>query len=404
MSLADWPQHRVYHRQMYVDLVRAYLLDYGSQSALARALNLTEAYVSFLLEPPRLVGQSRLDAHWGTVVSRPAHEISDALKFLKSPSLARARELSDHLVSDQERREVLLHHIQQAGRVKAPEHTQAATLDHEEVELAAGSIGELHQVALHGTVAAETQLSYAQVWEAAQRLVGRIGGGQPVHHAQVLLFLHDAASVLDRHDLALGYARQAAFVVVTSAPRREDTDLLARFHINAVAAEAVSLNNLGLHGQVLSLATKARRFRGFDIEPEHWQRTLIEERLKAMAGRGRFSIYEAEAVADQARALIPEGEGLQFGIISRLVDVYLAHRSERSMRRADALLDVMHRAAGSREALPPLRQIRILRSLAQYFRLVGDKQSEAEVLGQWQRIAEAANLAHQRAVLERRFD
>lgn len=57
-----WDPQRLIHRQTYIDLIRAYLRDYGSQHDLARALGLSEAYASYLLAPLRL-GDDRRPAH-----------------------------------------------------------------------------------------------------------------------------------------------------------------------------------------------------------------------------------------------------------------------------------------------------------------------------------------------------
>jgi hypothetical protein len=49
-----WDPERLIHRQTYIDLIRAYLRDNGSQHDLAQALGLSEAYASYMLAPLRL--------------------------------------------------------------------------------------------------------------------------------------------------------------------------------------------------------------------------------------------------------------------------------------------------------------------------------------------------------------
>src|SRR5690349_11104130 len=95
---------------MYVDLVRAYLHDYGSQAQLAQAMGVTEAYLSYLLAP---VGGR---GYWGQVLQRPAGSVGDERRFDKTPSLRRAGQIADEVGLVGERREVLLDHIRLARR------------------------------------------------------------------------------------------------------------------------------------------------------------------------------------------------------------------------------------------------------------------------------------------------
>lgn len=60
-------RQRAFHRQMYVDLIRAYLRDYGSQKDLARAMRVSEAYVSFLIEPLRQPDSVRRSPHLSVI-------------------------------------------------------------------------------------------------------------------------------------------------------------------------------------------------------------------------------------------------------------------------------------------------------------------------------------------------
>jgi hypothetical protein len=117
----------------------------------------------------------------------------------------------------------------------------------DEVAEALEVIGALHAVALHGTDPPDTRLAYSQVWDTALHVLDGMDAKQyPVEYAQVLMFLYNAASVLNRQDLALGYARHATLVLAEHTANGTSNDYLIRFRINALAAEVLSLNNLGL--------------------------------------------------------------------------------------------------------------------------------------------------------------
>jgi hypothetical protein len=278
---------------MYIDLVRAYLLRYGTQSKLARVLGVTEAYLSFLLEPFRPYGQGRRDAYWAVVLDTPPHEIIETLKFLKAPSPDRATQLAEHLCSEVEEQALLLYHVA-CSRSRYPPHAQASTcLQSDEVVEEITAIGKLHAVALHGVEPTATNTAYLQVWNAALRALDGVDATRhPVEHAQVLMFLHDAASVLNRQDLALGYARQATIVLAQNSTSTASRDYVVRFRINALAAEVVSLNNLGLRTDAMRLALRARQAPGYTLEPESWMRTFFEQQLSSMATLPRFSIIK----------------------------------------------------------------------------------------------------------------
>lgn len=58
-----------------------------------------------------------------------------------------------------------------------------------------------------------------------------------------------------------------------------------------------------------------------------------------MTGFPRASVYHAEKMADQALSLVADNRTLQTGITRRLLDVYLARPTRRSVRKAARLSD-----------------------------------------------------------------
>jgi hypothetical protein len=124
------------------------------------------------------------------------------------------------------------------------------------------------------------------VWRYARPLPERIDPRTlPVDHAQALMFLHDTAQVLGRADLALGFVRRALAVLPPEA-RGNATSAggVTRLRINALLAEAVSLNTLRLRAEAFSVCGYAESLAGFRDEPETWLRSFLEQRLVSMAG------------------------------------------------------------------------------------------------------------------------
>lgn len=96
------------------------------------------------------------------------------------------------------------------------------------------------------------------------------------------MFLHDAASVHDRHDPALGFSRTAQLAIESHGGQRRT--VLNRFRLNALLAEAVSLNNLGLHRDALRVAWLADTLPDHDHDPAVWLRSFLEQQRVGGAG------------------------------------------------------------------------------------------------------------------------
>src|SRR3954469_24165069 len=93
----------MFHRQMYVALVRASLPAYGSRRDLARALDVDEAYVQRLLAPPG------------------ARTRAGRFAPAKTPSASGAEQIAALLCADEARRNALLRHLEGArARPAAP--------------------------------------------------------------------------------------------------------------------------------------------------------------------------------------------------------------------------------------------------------------------------------------------
>jgi len=398
-----WDPQRLIHRQTYIDLIRAYLRDYGSQHDLARALGLSEAYASYLLAPLRL-DDDRRAAHWADLLTARGDEVAEAFKFAKTPSQHRARQIADLLCPDAERREVLLHHIGLARRQSRFPGRDGVRLPDPEVRAAINALAELHHSALHELRPDMTAVTYARVWHDAGSLSESIDPRHdPVGYAQVLMFAHDSAQVLGRADIALGCARNAIGILQSIGTGAASSDDQVRLHINARFAEVVSLNTLGLRTEARVAIARAEPLRGYHREPETWLRSFLEERLNSITGFPRASIYDAERTAGMALDLVPDDAILRAGVTRRLMDIYLTRLTARNRRKADLMADRLRSVVTSGYAISPLRRAQILRTLARYSRAVRDTAGTAAMVTECLRVTAEANLIHQRGELVREF-
>jgi hypothetical protein len=391
---------RVMHRQTYIDLIRAYLADYGSQRDLARALGFSEAYASYLLEPPRLTGDSREAPHWSTVLAAAGYEIAEAFKYVKTPAESRARQIADQLLTDADRREVLLYHVSMA-RKPAELPPDPRTMSASEARQALHIVGETHQAALNDPAAPVTAASYRRVWQHGRDLPARIDPDlYPAEHAQALMFLHDTAQVLGRADLALGFARRALRVLPCDRPRNHGSPAVVRLRINAIFAEIVTLNTLGLRADALRASMYAQSLPGFGDEPQTWLRSFLEQRLTSMAGMPRSSIYLAESTAGHAQSLVPGHPIMAASVSRRLMDIYLSRPTGRNARRANQLVDELHRAVRD-PGISPLRRAQTLRTLIRYHHGIADTSTATGLITEFLNVSTEANLIHQRDELIR---
>ncbi len=402
---ASWDPERLVHRQIYIDLIRAYLADYGSQRALASALGLSEAYASYLLEPPRLAG-GRRDQHWSVLLAESGHEVADAFRFVKTPSEARARQIAGQLASDAERRAVLLHHVRMArrlsGRPGSPLTVRPISGDAANEQLRA--IADAHQAALDSPVEAVTAAGYALVWRQAGDLAASIDARRaPAEFAQAMMFLHDTAQVLGRADLALGFARRAVGALPVPGRGSAEPPAVTRLRVNAMLAEVVTLNTLGLQQDALRSGAHAQTLPGSGDEPQYWLRSFLEQQLTSMAGLPRASLYHAEAMADRALGLVAGHPVHAAGVTRRLADVYLSRGTARSVRKAGRLAEDLRRAISPGAEISPLRRAQILRTLARYHQRAGDGAAVEHLIGECLQVTIAANLIHQRGELVGEF-
>jgi hypothetical protein len=390
---------RALHRQMYVDLIRAYLRDYGTQKDLARALGTSEAYLSFLLEPLRRPEMSRRPAHWSSALTAPEREIAEAIKFLKTPSEARARQIADQLCTDMRRHDLLLQHIGRARTSAFGARKASAKIPGDQVQAALAAIGNTHQIALFSSDAVANRDAYLEVWDRAARLAEVIDTVRnPAEYAQTLMYLHDAAQVFNRPDLALEHARKAVLALPGPGARCVPEEVV-RLRINALLAEAVSLNTLGLPAEAMAVMDHAACSPGYQHEPEFWLRSFLEQQLTAFKRSQRISIYRAEDIADRAISLVPEDGILHAGITRRLLDVYVSHATARSRRKAHQLAMQLWVSTPANADISPLRHAQALISLHRYFRSINDNETAKRCFMECMLITKQANLFHQQREL-----
>ena len=393
-STAEAARLRVFHRQMYVDLIRSYLQDYGSQRDLARALRLSEAYVSFLLEPLRVPGAPRPRLYWASALTAPDFEIFEAFRFLKTPSEDRARQLASVLCTESDRCDALLYHISMA-QASSQQHESIRSMPGDEARDKLALTGHAHQIVQRSPDVGASKSAHAQVWSMAAPLVDAVDPlRSPLEYTQALLYLHDIAQVWDLHAQALAFARRAILALFRGDIRKQQRDEAHRLRVVSMHAEAVSLNTLGLSADSRRTVGEAMKLLDRSEESRTWQRALLEQELTALVSAPRISIYQAEKIAEDAITLGPADVIAQAAAGYRLLNIYTAHPSPRNSREGGKLAARLRTLAPS-PCLTPLRRVQVLRGLYRYSRTLADSTAISMDLSECLRVTYEGSLFHQ---------
>lgn len=402
--MREWSPDRIYHRQMYVDLVRAYLREFGSQRELARVTGLHEVSLSRWLEPTRLETYRRSDMYWGDLITSPIDSFAKGTTDVQMISLVRIKAMVGALTSDEDRQSTLLWHIERE-RERLMSRGDDGWQTEDDMKAAMSRLGHRHGEALSSSDSRLVAAAFADVWAEATQIAQRIDPRRyPLEVTQVLLYLDDAAATFNRSDLALGYARKALLVLSQNKPgAHEHGHLWHRFWINAVAAEARALHVLGLDRDVERLANRAKSFDGYRIEPESWERTILEQQLNAMASERPVRIYAAEAIADRLHMLSEPNPAFEGTLRSKMVSIYVSRGTKRSVRKAEMQVSEFLRLAVNGGDISPLRRVSLLRSAARYYHHIGDQKTRNDLVALALSLSELGYFLHQRAEIAREY-
>jgi transcriptional regulator with XRE-family HTH domain len=373
---------------MSVDLLQAYRRRQGwSQRTLARALGVSDAFVSYVLDPePPLLQDKRL-------------------------SPARERQLVGLLDLDADCREVLQYHLAGARRRRRHESASCSTwLSTEQVDELNTLLRKLHGEATFAGSAVAAKRAYVQIWDLASQVVDRIHPrNQQLARVDTLMILHDAACVLDRADLALGYARQALDVLERDPVDARNQDRLESSKVHASRAEIVALNNLELPLAASKVAQRVEAILpGFQADRAAWLPQLCSDRLSSLSrleGVRRFPISEAENLRERAEREAQPSATMQVLLDNALARAFLAHGTARSLRKALPLVERgLQRAENPTEPLGPLHRAMLLRTAARYeWKIGGTTATWSRLLRACLELVDSAGLTHQRAELARQY-
>ncbi len=318
----DWEAQL--HKEAYSAAVKSALRTPGTKQDFAERVGISPQYLSYLLNPedPRTPGPD------------VAQKIADALPL--DPE--QRADVFRHLLLARQRR-LDQRRALQAGSSTPPLAVQVARLGHH------------HHLAATSTEATQSKPRLLAVRNTGKLLLQQIDPHiAPLSIIQICFILHDTQCLLNRPDDALYYARLADWLIdrLDKSLYRSQREYIDLLELNAIRAQTVAYHGLKLPKAAYACCEEAETVRIIRERPDVWKPHLLRDKLNALSRTTRFSIREAEELAQEVQTISQRrggavGLSLNFLIQRSLGMAYHTHRNHSKARRVfDALLSDLH--------------------------------------------------------------
>lgn len=332
------------HQELYVAMLDSLLSERGSIQALAKRANVSTVYLSNIrnldLLPPRI------------------------------PLPKTAKKIADGLAAPPEIRDTAHQHMVLAHerRVQTQHFVKAEFLDRSLPDLAA-ELGDHHHRATFAETPALAHRHYLALAETVAQALREFSAEEdPLAFVRLCLIRHDVSSTLDRAYEALWYAKRARFTMehLDPARYRPSRDLAEYLTINALYAEAISYDNLGLYRDALTYYAQAGDTEASQQQLSYWKHAIIRGKIKALSQIPRFSITEVENLADEGKEACHATSAeiaplFELLIAEALIVAYVRHANYREAER------IMHDCLERLDKVPmigPIHRTTILQACA----------------------------------------
>lgn len=385
-NLADLSLDEQVHREVYIAILNSALRAVGSKARLAARLDISPAYLSYLLHPdPGTSDSSR----------RPSLRIAEAI--------ARALPLEPDV------RDALLEHMHlvHVGRIQQ-RHMLAETLTEQGVTTQLAALRALHSEATFADPTYGRRAQYRAVLAASRDLLCALTiSRHPLAAVELCLLVHDAQCVLNRPDDALFHAKRARAVLDLFGPdvRPSQREQAEAFVVQVFRAESVAYHNLRLGRAAYQASLKAEHADGDHNAPGGQLPHILGDRIAALTDQPRFTLSEVEGLADRAVALCERrAQGLDalWAILIRRSQAQ-AYITYGNLKRAGYLLTSLRDQLATIPDFGPLHRVMFLKTDALYWRERGDLAACEQLVREALIIGEAAGLDHQLMQLRQQF-
>ncbi|HLV98937.1 MAG TPA: helix-turn-helix transcriptional regulator [Ktedonobacterales bacterium] len=312
------------HKEAYSAVVNSALRTPGAKQDFALLVGISPQYLSYLLNP--------YDPH------TPGPEVAEKMAAALPLDPEQRVSVYEHLQRSRQRR------VDQA-RSQRPDSTTPP------LSVQVAILAQQHHLATISTATDQSQPRFLAIRDTGKALLRQINPHRaPLPFIQLCFLLHDIQCLLNRPDEALYYAKFAYWLVqsLDGSLYRAQREYVDRLELHAIRAQTVAYHNLKLPKNAYDCCGEAETANAVRQRPEEYKPHLLRDTLNALSRTTRFSVHEAEALAQEATDLCqhlarPSDPMWNFMMQRSLGRAYHTHGNPKKARRVfEALLDQMH--------------------------------------------------------------
>jgi hypothetical protein len=385
MGILDSIHEAQLHREVYIAILNSALQEPGSKRCLAEQMEVTQQYLSYLLNP----------------------KTDDPYSF-RVPSSKVAEKIANALPLEHEQREHLLKHMYLARDCNSGiAQTLRSELLARPVESFLKELREADQEANFATDPKIARTKYLLVRDTCKMLLEHsLLYTYPLSTVEICMLLHDVQCILNRTEDALYHAKLArAIMEGLSRNDYRDKERFDSYQIRVLRAEVRAYSDLRLYRDAYEKCLEAEMSDAMRSQPEESIPQLYREKLQALCRRPRFALSEAEGLVAQVRIICDSSDNdlaprWLFMANQYLVRAYLAHHN---MKKAKKLLTEIFEQIPTIPHLGPLHQTIFLKTYARFRWEEGDSTEWEYFIKQALTYAVEAGLAHQISDIKRTY-
>ncbi|MCS7260368.1 MAG: helix-turn-helix domain-containing protein [Anaerolineae bacterium] len=330
------------HREVYIAMLNSALRAWGSKRRFAERVGISPQYLSYLCDPYNI----------------------------RTPSVQLAQKIADILPISLEQRKSLLEHMLSANERRLQLNTFPRSGIHDcTVESYLVELRRMHQMATFSGNAPLTKIQYGVIREISITLIKNLDPiANPLAFVELCLLLSEVQCVLDRPDSALYYAKIARSVMESADPSDfwRDRERFESFQINAILAEAVAYHNLKLFDNAYDCCLQAEATEAMKHQPKFWKPHLYRDKINALIGKPRFTLGEAEGLANRVRDICTQRAGEFDPLLELLINRSLgqAYIQYGNLKKAHRLLQTLIDQMETTPHVGALHKVLLLRTFA----------------------------------------
>jgi hypothetical protein len=385
LSILDRIYEAQLHREVYIAILNSTLQEPGSKRSLAKHIEVTQQYLSYLLNPE-----------------------TDDLSNFRVPSSRIAQKIANALPLEHEQREQILKHMYLArdGTTHIVQTLRSELLA-QPIEHFLKELRDAHQEADLATDPHASRMKYLVVRDICKMLLEHsILYTSPLSTVEVCMLLHDAQCILNRTEDALYHAKLAR-AIMDSLSRNDyrDKERFDSYQIQVFCAEARAYSDLRLYREAYEKCLQAEMSDAMRYQSATCTSQLYRGKLQALCRKPRFALNEAEGLVAKVETICDSANNdlaprWLFMANQYLARAYLNHHN---IKKAKKLLGVLFEEINTIPHLGPLYQTLFLKTYARFRWEEGDATEWEYFLRRALTYAVDAGLAHQISDIKRTY-